>query len=187
MITGGQTLYDAYNMQTTGWKTMESTSNMVSTLQSKVNVGQYYWALGFYEMYNDDNKAVCEGYSNSTYRPYCEVTYTVPPDITVENANVTGSPVCAGGTIDVNDTGADNREILYYTVQLMALNNPVDISFFTGIDDVKVLFGKDLFYRYTTCRLATIEEAEQHRTEIINMGYPDQIFIKKVYRQAVGE
>jgi hypothetical protein len=90
-------------------------------------------------------------------------------------------------TKDVNDTEADNRDILYYTVQLMALYKPVDISFFVGIDDVKVLFGKDLFYRYTTGRLETIEEAEQHRANIINMGYPDQIFIKKVYRQIVEE
>ena len=89
-------------------------------------------------------------------------------------------------TKDVNDSD-DNRDILYFTVQLMALYNPVDITFFTGIDDVKVLFGKDLFYRYTTGRLETIEEAEQHRTRIINMGYPDQIFIKKVYQQIVEE
>ena len=90
-------------------------------------------------------------------------------------------------TKDVNDTDADNRDILYFTVQLMALYNPVDISFFVGIDDVRVLFGKDLFYRYTTGRLETIEEAEQHRANIINMGYPDQIFIKKVYRETVEE
>ena len=90
-------------------------------------------------------------------------------------------------TKDVNDVDAENREILYYTVQLMALYNPVDVSFFSGIDDVRVLFGRDLFYRYTTGRLETIEAAEQHRTNIINLGYPDQIFIKKVYRQTVEE
>ena len=90
-------------------------------------------------------------------------------------------------TKDVNTIDDPNREILYFTVQLMALYNPVDISFFVGLDDVKVLFGKDLFYRYTTGRLRTLEEAEQHRTEIINMGYPEQIFIKKVYRQTVEE
>ena len=90
-------------------------------------------------------------------------------------------------TKDVDETDEDNREILYFTVQLMALYNPVDISFFVGIDDVKVLFGKDLFYRYTTGRLRTLEEVEQHRTDIINMGYPEQIFIKKVYRQTVEE
>ncbi|MCK4699386.1 MAG: hypothetical protein KAT38_03605, partial [Bacteroidales bacterium] len=90
-------------------------------------------------------------------------------------------------TKDVNEIDEDNREILYYTVQLMALYNPVDISFFVGLDDVKVLFGKDLFYRYTTGTLKTLEEAEQHRTDIINIGYPEQIFIKKVYRQTVEE
>ena len=77
----------------------------------------------------------------------------------------------------------DNREFLYYTVQLMALYNPVDVTFFVGTDDVELRFGKDLFYRYTTGRLETIEEAEQLRTRIINTGYPDQIFIKKVYKQ----
>ncbi len=90
-------------------------------------------------------------------------------------------------TKDVDEIDEDNREILYFTVQLMALYNPVDISFFVGINDVKVLFGRDLFYRYTTGRLRTLEEAEQHRTEIINIGYPDQIFIKKVYQQTVEE
>ena len=90
-------------------------------------------------------------------------------------------------TKDVNEIDEDNREILYYTVQLMALYNPVDISFFVGLDDVKVLFGKDLFYRYTTGTLKTLEEAEQHRMDIINIGYPEQIFIKKVYRQTVEE
>ncbi|MBE9511589.1 MAG: PD40 domain-containing protein [Bacteroidetes bacterium] len=90
-------------------------------------------------------------------------------------------------TKDVNEIDEANREILYYTVQLMALYNPVDISFFIGIDNVKVLYGKDLFYRYTTGRLKTIEEAEQHRTEIINMGYPEEIFIKKVYQETIEE
>lgn len=84
---------------------------------------------------------------------------------------------------DVNDTEVETREILYYTVQLMALYNPVDVSFFVGIDNVKVLYGKDRFYRYTTDKFQTLEEAEQHRKEIINMGYPEEIFIKKVYKE----
>lgn len=87
---------------------------------------------------------------------------------------------------DISDIDEEGRDVLYYTVQLMALYNPVDISYFIGLD-VKVLYGKDLFYRYTTGRLETVEEAEQLRTEIVNMGYPEEIFIKKVYREITEE
>lgn len=87
---------------------------------------------------------------------------------------------------DISDIDEEGRDVLYYTVQLMALYNPVDISYFIGLD-VKVLYGKDLFYRYTTGRLETVEEAEQLRTEIVNMGYPEEIFIKKAYREITEE
>ncbi len=87
---------------------------------------------------------------------------------------------------DISDIDEEGRDVLYYTVQLMALYNPVDISYFIGLD-VKVIYGKDLFYRYTTGRLETVEEAEQLRTEIVNMGYPEEIFIKKVYREIIEE
>lgn len=87
---------------------------------------------------------------------------------------------------DISDIDEEGRDVLYYTVQLMALYNPVDISYFIGLD-VKVLYGKDLFYRYTTGRLETVEEAEQLRTEIVNMGYPEEIFIKKAYREIIEE
>lgn len=88
---------------------------------------------------------------------------------------------------DVDDIEGETREILYYTVQLMALYNPVDVSFFVGVDNVKVIYGKDRFYRYTTGRLQTLEEAEQLRETIIDMGYPEEIFIKKVYKETDQE
>lgn len=87
---------------------------------------------------------------------------------------------------DISDIDEEGRDVLYYTVQLMALYNPVDVSYFIGLN-VRVIYGKDLFYRYTTGRLETVEEAEQLRTEIVNMGYPEEIFIKKVYREITEE
>lgn len=87
---------------------------------------------------------------------------------------------------DISDIDKTGREILYYTVQLMALYNPADVSYFVGLN-VEVIYGKDRFYRYTTGRLETVEEAEQLRTEIVNMGYPEEIFIKKVYREITEE
>jgi hypothetical protein len=84
--------------------------------------------------------------------------------------------------VKVNDDVAD-AEVLYYTVQVMALYNPVDISYFKYINDMKVLYNDtDKFYRYTTGRFNTREEAVAHRAELIQKGYPEEIFIKKVTR-----
>lgn len=82
---------------------------------------------------------------------------------------------------DVSDVDVDDSDVLYYTVQVMALLNPVDISYFTYIDDMRVMYNdEDKFYRYTTGRLQTREEAYALRSELIRKGYPEEIFIKKV-------
>lgn len=74
-----------------------------------------------------------------------------------------------------------DSDVLYYTVQVMALHNPVDISYFKYISDMKVMYSDvDRFYRYTTGRFATREEAAAWRAALIRRGYPGDIFIKKV-------
>lgn len=84
---------------------------------------------------------------------------------------------------DVGDTNIQDSEILYYTVQVMALYNPVDVSYFKYINDMKVIYNEvDKFYRYTTGTLSTKEEAYALRSELIRKGYPDDLFIKKVSR-----
>jgi hypothetical protein len=40
----------------------------------------------------------------------------------------------------------------------------------------------DKFYRYTTGRFATREEAVARKAELRQKGYPEDIFIKKVSR-----
>ncbi len=72
------------------------------------------------------------------------------------------------------------RKVLYYTVQLMALLKPVDVSYFKDLDNVVILHGKDAFYRYTYGQYKTLEEAKKARLEILRKGYPD-VFVKKVY------
>jgi hypothetical protein len=82
---------------------------------------------------------------------------------------------------DVNDANINDSDVLYYTVQVMALYNPVDISFFQRITDMKVMYNEsDRFYRYISGRFSTRDEAVAYRLELIRKGYPDQIFIKKV-------
>ena len=84
--------------------------------------------------------------------------------------------------VDENDVDAD--DLLYYTVQVIALYNPVDVSFFKYIDDIRIIYNPDdLFYRYTTGIFATIEEAYAWRDELLRRGYPDDIFVKIVTRR----
>jgi tetratricopeptide (TPR) repeat protein len=74
-----------------------------------------------------------------------------------------------------------DSDVLYFTVQVMALHNPVDISYFKYISDMKVMYNDvDKFYRYTTGKFITREEAVAHKAELRMKGYPEDIFIKKV-------
>jgi hypothetical protein len=86
---------------------------------------------------------------------------------------------------DVTENDLQDTTILYYTVQVMALYNPVDISYFRYVSDIKVFYSEtDLFYRYTTGIFANKGDAYAHRDDLINKGYPDDLFIKKVTRMS---
>ena len=82
---------------------------------------------------------------------------------------------------DLSDNNINDSEILYFTIQVIALYNPVDVSYFKYINDLKVMYNKeDRFYRYTSGIFKTREEANSWRLELIKRGYPDDLFIKKV-------
>ncbi|MGD0341758.1 MAG: hypothetical protein ABSA76_08640 [Bacteroidales bacterium] len=99
------------------------------------------------------------------------VVSAIDTSILIKNMNVN----------DVNDANVKDSDVLYYTVQVMALYNPVDVSYFKRINDMKVMYNDvDKFYRYTTGRCKTREEATALRMELIRKGYPEEIFIKKV-------
>ncbi len=83
---------------------------------------------------------------------------------------------------DVSDSDSTNIDVLYYTIQLMALYNPVDVTFFRDTDVTVVYNEEDQFYRYTTGRFETKEEAYRRRDELIDSGYPEEIFVKTVFR-----
>ncbi|HLN56437.1 MAG TPA: hypothetical protein VK207_10615 [Bacteroidales bacterium] len=81
-------------------------------------------------------------------------------------------------------TENDNEDILYYTVQVIALHNPVNVSYFKHIDDLKIIYNEnDKFYRYTTGEFPTRDDAYKWRLDLISKGYPTDIFIKKVTKQ----
>lgn len=111
---------------------------------------------------------------------------------TWEKTDLSEIPVAAVDTsiliknLNVNDLGDENisdSDILYFTVQVMALYKPIDMSYFKLIPDIKVMYNdQDRFYRYTTGIFKTREEAFALRNELIKKGYPTEIFIKKVSR-----
>jgi len=82
---------------------------------------------------------------------------------------------------DLSDRNVSDSDVLYYTVQVIALLNPVDVSYFRHIDDLKIMYNdEDKFYRYTTGQFDTREDAYSWRIQLIRRGYPEEIFIKKV-------
>jgi hypothetical protein len=85
---------------------------------------------------------------------------------------------------DISDMASADDLVLYYTVQVIALYNPVDVSYFTHISDIAIMYNEaDKFYRYTTGKFQTREEAYAYRLQLIEKGYPNDIFIKKVFRE----
>lgn len=84
---------------------------------------------------------------------------------------------------DITDDDSSDTTILYYTVQVMALYNPVDITYFKYVNDIKVYYNKnDLFYRYSTGIFDSKDKAYAHRDYLISKGYENDLFIKKVSR-----
>jgi hypothetical protein len=82
---------------------------------------------------------------------------------------------------------ADNveEEILHYTVQVIALHNPVDVRYFKYLNEIKVHYNDaDKFYRYTTGEFHTKEEANKLKLDLISKGYPTDLWVKKVYRRS---
>jgi len=60
-----------------------------------------------------------------------------------------------------------------YSVQLMALKTPVDISFFKNVDDVQQKKYDDGYYRYTVGNTKSYSEAQQIRETLNKAGYKD--------------
>ena len=96
---------------------------------------------------------------------------SIDSSILIKNMNVN----------DVGDKSIKDSDILYYTVQVIALHNPIDVSYFKYITDMQVLYNDtDKFYRYMTGKFKTREEAYTLRLELIRKGYPTEIFTKQV-------
>lgn len=104
----------------------------------------------------------------------------IPPATGIDSSRFYNNLVLS----DPGDESVDESEVLFYTVQVMALYNPVDISYFKYVTDIKVIYNEnDMFYRYTTGEFLTREAAYAHRDFLIRRGYPNDLFIRKVSRR----
>jgi hypothetical protein len=84
---------------------------------------------------------------------------------------------------DVKDTDQEiDPDVLYYTVQVMALYNPVDPVYFEYAEISVFYNDEDRFYRYTTGKFDTKAEAYEEMRRLLRLGYPADTFVKKVYR-----
>lgn len=101
------------------------------------------------------------------------IVSAIDSSILIKNMNVN----------DIDDKKIKDSDILYYTVQVMALYNPVDISYFKYITNLRVMYNDtDKFYRYITGQFRVKEEALAFRLKLIRLGYPQDLFVKKVSR-----
>lgn len=60
-----------------------------------------------------------------------------------------------------------------YSVQLMALKNPVKVDYFKDVDQVVLTKYPDGFYRYTVGNTESYQEAKQLKNQIHKLGYTD--------------
>jgi hypothetical protein len=109
---------------------------------------------------------------------YDKIDLTLIPEVSSIDSNILIKNM---NVSDVSDKNIMDSDVLYYTVQVMALHNPVDVSYFKYITDIKVMYNDtDKFYRYTTGRFQNKEEAYSFRLKLRKKGYPEDIFVKKV-------
>jgi hypothetical protein len=66
-----------------------------------------------------------------------------------------------------------------YTIQLMALREKSDPVNLEGVDGIKVSYGEDGWYRYTTGEYSTLAAARMALNDVISRGYKGA-FIKKL-------
>lgn len=66
-----------------------------------------------------------------------------------------------------------------YTIQLMALKQEISNTHFKGIHNIKVSYGDDGYYRYTTGEFNTLNAARKEKEKLADIGYK-KAYIRKI-------
>jgi tetratricopeptide (TPR) repeat protein len=78
------------------------------------------------------------------------------------------------------NNGYDNRHTKeIYTIQIMALRNPVSLTYFKNLKDLKVSYGSDKLFRYTYNEYDSYGSAVNGLKEVKSSGY-SEAFIRKI-------
>jgi len=70
----------------------------------------------------------------------------------------------------IPETSSENT-VKTYSVQLMALKNPVKVNYFKNVDDVVLTKYPDGFYRYTVGNTTSYQKAQSLKEKIHGLGY----------------
>ena len=74
---------------------------------------------------------------------------------------------------------ADEGPARSYAVQIMALKNPVDITYFGELPGLTLVHGSDLWYRYMLCAIVEERDAVSTLQEMVSKGYHDAFIRRK--------
>jgi outer membrane protein OmpA-like peptidoglycan-associated protein/Tol biopolymer transport system component len=114
--------------------------------------------------YSDGSDALLGRYLNR--QVYVRITGTLPA-----SSNLNG--VYIPSNLVPTENPAEARERQYhFTIQLMAVSQPLMDSYFANID-VTEYACKDGLYRYTTSAFRTFQEARRRLLRLRSNGYPD--------------
>ena len=119
---------------------------------------------------------------NDNYYRYITGMYPSVPDA-LKTLNATIKPLFNDAFIrpyilDSYMSYAYESSSMEYTIQLMALKKEINTSYFNNISQVKISYGSDGYYRYSTGEFASLTEARQELKNIVENGYSGA-FIKK--------
>ena len=74
-----------------------------------------------------------------------------------------------------------------YTIQIMALKRPVEVSYFKPLQGVNKYSGEDGFHRYVYGEYMSVEEALKKLPALTKMGYADAFIMRMQHYQRISE
>lgn len=185
--------YDIYTttISSGAWSSPVNIGYPLSTTDDDIAFQPYYGGtMGLYSLLTDyKKKEICEVIFNpvdlavdSVMKDTVMISFDPDslPYITITDSSMVVTNMVVR---DVSDSDQEtDPDVLYYTVQVMALYNPVDPAYFEHAD-ITIFYNRDdRFFRYTTGKFDTKLKAYQELSRLLRLGYPSDIFVKKVYR-----
>jgi hypothetical protein len=132
------------------------------------NDGFYRYITGQFNSINEAKSGLIEikssGYKTAFIRKYDLYQYLSDSNITSPRSSYK----------------SEGRQIKTgYTIQIMEMLEPVPISYFKDLNNIKVSYGSDKVFRYTYKEFLTSESAEADLVIMKNKGYKEA-FIKRI-------